>query len=443
MAHIKLSAFVFMVVTVTIASAQFDISDLPSGPYCGAQVVGCCHGRLDRCSAPILGTLCYCDDFCDRTVNGDCCPDFWPVCKGNYTVQELRVCHFKGQYYAYGKTTKENCNICKCEQVGQKAEMLCERNPCIVEENIINAVNQQSEHYHWSAANYSEFWGRRLDEGLKLRLGTLQPHRFVRKMSPVRRIYDPRTLPAQFDAKEKWPTYLSPIQDQGWCGASWAISTAAVASDRYAIVSKGLEKIHLSAQNLLSCNDRGQQSCSGGYLDKAWLFLRKYGLVDEHCYPYVGHDENCRIPKRSNLLTARCNLPLNVRRKEKYKVGPAYRLANETDIMYEIMASGSVQATMKVYHDFFTYRSGIYKHTELSPSDRTGYHSVRILGWGEENDYYGRVQKYWKVANSWGEEWGERGYFRIARGTDECEIESFVLGAWPFMVDPVSKNDVY
>jgi len=34
------------------------------------------------------------------------------------------------------------------------------------------------------------------------------------------------------------------------------------------------------------------------------------------------------------------------------------------------------------------------------------------------------------VANSWGTQWGENGYFRIRRGVNECEIEDFVLGAW-------------
>lgn len=49
---------------------------------------------------------------------------------------------------------------------------------------------------------------------------------------------------------------------------------------------------------------------------------------------------------------------------------------------------------MKVYHDFFSYKKGIYKHTGLSESQRTGYHSVRIVGWGEENTSQG-LQKYW------------------------------------------------
>lgn len=34
------------------------------------------------------------------------------------------------------------------------------------------------------------------------------------------------------------------------------------------------------------------------------------------------------------------------------------------------------------------------------------------------------------AANSWGTAWGEGGHFRIARGVNECEVETFVVGVW-------------
>lgn len=52
---------------------------------------------------------------------------------------------------------------------------------------------------------------------------------------------------------------------------------------------------------------------------------------------------------------------------------------------------------MKVYQDFFSYEGGIYKHTDLDVNRKFGYHSVRIVGWGEEPTY-NEVQKYWVSA---------------------------------------------
>ena len=52
-----------------------------AGPYCATRIGGCCPGRIDDCSVPILDTLCYCDRFCNRT-RSDCCPDYFSFCLG-------------------------------------------------------------------------------------------------------------------------------------------------------------------------------------------------------------------------------------------------------------------------------------------------------------------------------------------------------------------------
>lgn len=77
--------------------------------------------------------------------------------------------------------------------------------------------------------------------------------------------------------------------------------------------------------------------------------MLNFRIVDEKCFPYSGGERGCHIPRKGNLLTARCSPPRNVDRKEKYKVGPAYRLGNETDIMYEIIQSGPVQGKLLLW----------------------------------------------------------------------------------------------
>ena len=82
------------------------------------------------------------------------------------------------------------------------------------------------------------------------------------------------------------------------------------------------------------------------------------------------------------------------------------------------MQGGSVEVAFTVYSDFENYASGIYKHTGGS---YLGGHAVKMVGWGTENGV-----DYWKIANSWNPYWGEKGFFRIVRGTNECGIEGTV-----------------
>jgi C1A family cysteine protease len=56
-------------------------------------------------------------------------------------------------------------------------------------------------------------------------------------------------------------------------------------------------------------------------------------------------------------------------------------------------------------------------------------HSILIFGWGETKSGI----KYWRVLNSWGPSWGEKGSFRLIRGENSIGIESTVEGGIPNM----------
>lgn len=62
-----------------------------------------------------------------------------------------------------------------------RTEFLCEADACLIEPEAIQAINGNSRELSWTAGNHSDFWGRKLEDGLVYRLGTLEPEKFVRK----------------------------------------------------------------------------------------------------------------------------------------------------------------------------------------------------------------------------------------------------------------------
>jgi C1A family cysteine protease len=65
----------------------------------------------------------------------------------------------------------------------------------------------------------------------------------------------------------------------------------------------------------------------------------------------------------------------------------------------------------------FDFKNGaIYRDRGVPPGDLD--HVISIVGYGEENGVL-----FWKVRNSWGEYWGDEGYFKIERGKNTIGIE--------------------
>ncbi|PVD23552.1 hypothetical protein C0Q70_16824 [Pomacea canaliculata] len=424
-----------------------------AGPWCSRRPRGqdCCVGRNDYCAVPILGTECYCDIFCNATAY-DCCPDYWGHCHGVARDPPTTTLPPPRSHTAYPASSdvtvasssrsqvgehdlillRVSCST--CVEVGSRYDWRCSNDVCLVRPELITAVNDGP--YTWRSSNYSFLWGLTLDEGIRYRLGTYPLEQDVLEMTPLR-VRQEEVLPERFDARVRWPGLIAPISDQGNCASSWAFSTVAVASDRLSIESEGAIVEVLSAQHMLSCDTNHQDGCTGGHVDRAWWYLRRHGVVTEACYPYLSGSTSvqgeCQIGARQR--GGDCPSGIQYKLEKRYKASPPYRYDHwlEREIMKEIMDNGP--SIFEVKEDFYTYKSGVYQYTNLALRDppaarKSAFHSVRIVGWGVERTPARDIIKYWICANSWGPEWGENGYFRIVRGVNANQIESYIVGAW-------------
>ena len=75
----------------------------------------------------------------------------------------------------------------------------------------------------------------------------------------------------------------------------------------------------------------------------------------------------------------------------------AYPLKVESDeeIQREILTQGPVQAVFKVHSDFFMYKRGVYEPLKTHHDLQNLYHSVKLLGWGIENEVPYWVRRFY------------------------------------------------
>lgn len=254
-------------------------------------------------------------------------------------------------------------------------------------------------------------------------------------------------LPESFNSYEKWPECPSivEVRDQSSCASCWAFGVAQVATDRLCITTGGKVKDRLAPEDIVACCNECGYKCKGGYTGMAWEYLRLKGIVTggeygttnwckAYPYPQCEHGVEGQYPPCSTtppddpVCDKQCQEGYPVEyEKDRHKFSNVYQLGMDAnEIMTEIFTNGPVDATFQVFEDFMTYKSGVYHHVE---GKNVSLHTVKIIGWGEEDG-----EKYWLVVNSWNEDWGEKGLFKIRRGTNECAIESQVEAGLPFVV---------
>jgi len=237
------------------------------------------------------------------------------------------------------------------------------------------------------------------------------------------------SLPDTFDVREKWPkcaTTMSEVRSQSsHCVASWALITAEVATDRTCIKYDGATDFELSSKDITCfCTSCGQE-CGGGFPLLAMNWWVTDGIVtgsnfgaQEGCKPYPS------TPTPDACVKSCAKGYPKTYAEDKHHASSAYMVSSTVaNIQQEIFNNGPVAAAFQIYADFLFYVSGVYHHVS---GGFAGGHLVKIIGWGTENG-----SPYWLVANSWNTTWGEKGFFKIKRGNDECGIESDIIAGMP------------
>lgn len=264
---------------------------------------------------------------------------------------------------------------------------------------------------------------------------------------PSRQI-DIGNLPEEFDWRTDPRSFgcpsLSEIRDQANCGSCWAFGSTEAMTDRLCI-HKNVTK-HLSSQDVTSCDHMGDFGCDGGVPSTAYAYYAVNGIVTggnygdkSGCYMYelppCAHHTNSTDypPCPDEVRTPKCRRECDDEelswKDEKIFGAQGYSICDTNrgcaeKMAAEIVENGPITGMFFVHEDFLSYESGVYVSSKLSPM--LGGHAIKILGFGTEDGV-----PYWLVANSWNKDWGQDGYFKIKRGSNECQIEDALINGGP------------
>lgn len=330
-----------------------------------------------------------------------------------------------------------------------------------VTDDLIDAVSSE-DGATWVAGRNARFEHATLSD-IKLLLGTLQntdtesflPHRAPEKVMDLPDEFDWRR-----DSRAAQCPSVKEIRDQANCGSCWAFGSVEAMSDRICISSGGKVTTHLSAQDVASCDILGDMGCNGGVPSTVYTYYRTAGIVDggnfgdkSMCYSYqltpcAHHSVSAKYPNCSDSVpTPRCANKCvdngaswsssKHRGQGGYSVckqGSATSCAEQ--MRQEIYQNGPITGMFFVHQSFVSYKSGVYKAGNPITDPMLGGHAIKIMGYGTENG-----TPYWLVANSWNEDWGDHGFFKIERGHNQCQIENAIINGGPVAGLPKQSSE--
>ena len=207
----------------------------------------------------------------------------------------------------------------------------------------------------------------------------------------------------------------TPVNDQGTgCrGASWAFT--AIEQIESDAIRKGYLTTAdtLSVQQLLDCNT-GSTGCESGSLESAYDYSSKIngGLLHwASQYPYAASSSECASADSGYAATLGSYATVTKYHNEEY----GYTTTQvESNMLAHLVATGPLSACLDA-STWNTYVSGTLTACEGTTINQC----VQIVG-----VYYDPVSDtgYYKLRNSWGTDFGEDGYIRLAHGVNACDV---------------------
>ena len=208
--------------------------------------------------------------------------------------------------------------------------------------------------------------------------------------------------PDVFDWRDKGA--VGPVGDQEAYTSSTVFVTLDNLQSLY-YLKKG-NFVTLSQQMIIDCCVYGTQ-----IIDLIFDWIKQHGIESDSDYPYVGKKGECKEnpSKYIDMIVTgykKLNYPADEEEMKEflYETSPLIVGLNGTPLQ--------------------TYSGGIIDKTSSEcPSSELNHVGI-LVGYGHD-DASGK--DYWIVKNSWGEKWGENGYFRIKRGSGTCGINTYVM----------------
>lgn len=200
---------------------------------------------------------------------------------------------------------------------------------------------------------------------------------------------------------------VTEVKYQGTCGACWAFSAAGALEAQLKLKTGKL--VSLSAQNLVDCSNNEKydnKGCNGGYMTRAFQYIiDNNGIDSDASYPYKAADGTCKYDVKNRAATC-----------SKYVELP---YGDEESLKEAVANKGPVSVAIDASHpSFFLYKSGVYFDAACTD---TVNHGVLVIGYGNLDG-----KDYWLVKNSWGLNFGDQGYIRMARNSgNHCGIASY------------------